>query len=140
MTIDSAKTCFDRLCLEWNTTLERIETEQDARFQVIDRILTEIMGWQHADVHNESHGSSGYADYLLSRNDQNCLVIEAKRRGKILIDTQNPNLAHYKLGGPALKSANNGIDQARRYCMDQGVSYAALTTLGSPHFFMRELA
>ena len=128
MTIDSAKTCFDNLCLEWNATQKKIETEQDARFQVIDRILIEVMGWQYADVRTEPHGSSGYVDYLLSRNDRNCLVIEAKRQKKILIDTQNPNLAYYKLGGPALKSANEGIEQARRYCVDHGVSYAALTT------------
>ena len=128
MTIDTAKTRFDELCLEWNAVSKKIETEQDARFQVIDRILIEVMGWQHTDVRTESHGQSGYVDYLLSRNNRNCLVIEAKRQEKILVDTRNPNLAHYKLGGPALKSASGGISQARQYCMDHGVPFAVLTT------------
>ena len=128
MTIDTSKARFDELRLEWDATSEKIETEQDTRFQVIDRILTEVMGWQHADVSTEPHGKSGYVDYLLSSQDRNCLVIEAKRQDKILIDTHNPNLANYKLGGPALKSASEGIIQARQYCMDHGVPFAVLTT------------
>ena len=130
MTIDTAKNRFDDLHPEWNAIKEKIETEQDTRFQVIDRMLTEVMGWQHSDVRTEPHGPSGYADYLLSRDkdNRNCLVIEAKRQGKILVDTQNPKLANYKLGGPALKSAGGGIRQARQYCSDHGVCFAALTT------------
>lgn len=130
MTIDSAKDRFDVLYPIWKTGQDKIETEQDTRFQIIDRMLTEVMGWQHSDVRTEPHGPSGYVDYLLSRNkdDRHCLVIEAKKQGKILVDTQNPKQVNYKLGGPALKSAGEGIKQARQYCSDHGVRFAALTT------------
>ena len=105
MTIDIAKQRFDDLYPEWNAAREKIETEQDTRFQLIDRMLTEVMGWQHTDIRTEPHDESGYTDYLLSINNRKRLVIEAKKQEKILINTQNHKLAKYKLGGPALKNA-----------------------------------
>ena len=80
MTIDIAKNHFDDLHPEWNAIREKIETEQDTRFQVIDRMLTEVMGWQHSDVRTEPHGPSGYVDYLLSRDrdNRNCLGVTVK--------------------------------------------------------------
>ena len=128
MTIDVAKQRFDDLYSEWITTRERIETEQDTRFQVIDRMLTDVMGWQHTDIRTEHHEQSGYVDYLLSIKKRNRLVIEAKKQNKFLIDTHNPKVNKYKLGGSALQSARDGIEQARKYCVAHGVSFAVLTT------------
>ena len=86
------------------------------------------MGWERTNIRMEPHGESGYVDYLLSRGDRNCLVLEAKRKGRLLVNTRNPNVANYKLGGPALDSARDGIAQARKYCVDHGVSYSIVTT------------
>ena len=128
MTIDEAKRRFDELAPAWREDRERIQTEQDARFQVIDRLLTEVLGWEHEDVRTERHGDSGYADYLITLRGRAVLVIEAKRAEKILIDTRKPKVGQYKVGGPALQGAQEGIGQARRYCLDHGVLYAALTS------------
>ena len=128
MNIDDAKQRSDELVPQWIEARAKIDTEQHTRFQVIDRILTEVMGWLHTDVHTEPHGPSGYVDYLLSREDRNCFVIEAKKQQLLLVDTRNPKLARYKLGGAAIKSADEGIQQARKYCLDHGVPFAALTT------------
>ena len=128
MSIDEAQSAFNRLVEEWKSNSHLIETEQDTRFQVIDRFLTEILGWAHGDVKTERHSKSGFADYLLTIGQRNVLVIEAKRVGRVLIDTRNPKLGKYKLSGPALKSAQDGIGQAHRYAFDHGVTVASVTS------------
>jgi hypothetical protein len=105
-----------------------IETEEDARFHVINRLLIEALGWEYREIRAEPHSDSGYTDYLLSAQDQKRMVIEAKRIGPILINTLNQQYRSYKVGGPALTSALAGITQAVGYCLDHGVNYAVLTT------------
>ena len=78
MSIDEAQSAFNRLVEEWESNSQLIETEQDTRFQVIDRFLTEVLGWAYADVKTERHSESGFADYLLTMGQRNVLVIEAK--------------------------------------------------------------
>ena len=128
MSIDEAKSIFDDLCSEWIENRVNIETEQDARFQVIDRILTEVLGWKHSEIQTEPSVDSGYIDYLLKADNRNRFVVEAKKASKLLVDTKNPRVAFYKAGGAALKSAQDGLQQAKRYCNDTGVMFSALTT------------
>ena len=116
------------LCDELRPRLPDIETEQDARFQIINRFLTEILGWNFDEIKTEPHSESGYTDYLLSAEGQRRLVVEAKRNGPLLVDTLSPQMKVYKVGGPALMSAAAGIKQAATYCLDHGVNYAILTT------------
>ncbi len=106
----------------------KLETEQDARLHIIDRILIEVLGWDRQGVRTEPHTESGYIDYLLSAGGRNRLVVEAKRTSKLLIDTRQPPMAWYKVGGPALQSATEGLEQAKRYCTDTAVLFSALTT------------
>ena len=40
--------------------------ESDTRLKVLDRILFEVLNWQHEAVFTEPHTDSGYIDYLLS--------------------------------------------------------------------------
>lgn len=128
MSIDEAKQVFDSLKPEWLKNLSAIENEQETRFKVIDRILIEVLGWTHNDIKPEKHTDEGYVDYLVESGGRGYLVVEAKKAGAILVDTKNPSLANYKIGGEAIKSARAGIAQARRYCLATGVSFAALTT------------
>jgi cold shock CspA family protein len=126
--LDEAFVCAKRLCEELKPRLAEIETEQDARFQMINRFLVEALGWEFSDIKTEPHNASGYTDYLLSTNSQKQFVIEAKRNGALLLNTLNQEMNIYKVGGPALKSAGEGIKQAATYCLEYGVNYAALTT------------
>ncbi len=128
MGVDGAFEKFKALREELKPRLSEIETEQDARFQIINRLLTEVLGWPFEDIKTEPHTASGYTDYLLSALEQRRFVIEAKRLGPLLIDSMAPGMRNYKVGGPALSSAADGIQQAARYCLDHGVNYAALTT------------
>ncbi|BAY61652.1 hypothetical protein NIES22_17190 [Calothrix brevissima NIES-22] len=128
MNIDQAKINFDLLYTELLQSHIKIETEQDTRFQIIDRILTEVLGWERYEILTEPHTESGYIDYLLASGGRNRLVVEAKRISKRLIDTHQPRMAWYKVNGPALQSATDGLNQAQRYCTDKAVLFCALTT------------
>jgi cold shock CspA family protein len=128
MNLDESFTRAKALCAELEPRLSLIETEQDARFQVINRFLTEVLGWDFAQIRTECHSSTGYTDYLISSDGQRRLVIEAKRIGPLLISTLKPTRGIYKVGGPALSAAGAGIQQAASYCLDHGVNYAVVTT------------
>lgn len=128
MNIDRAKEKFAQICTELTQGNVPLETEQDARFQVIDRVLTEVLGWDRAGIRTEPHTDSGYVDYLIAAGGLNKLVVEAKRASKLLIDTRQPRMAWYKVSGPALQSAADGLDQAKRYCADTAVLFSVLTT------------
>jgi len=128
MALDEAFSKAEELLNELEPRLREIETEQDARFQLINRILVEICGWAYQDIKTEPHSASGYTDYLLSGMSKKRLVVEAKRTEKLTIDTLNPAMRTYRVGGPALASAMPGIMQAAQYCLDHGVDYAVVTT------------
>lgn len=128
MDIDKAKLTLDKFYSEWVSNKSEIETEQDVRLQIINRILTEVLGWEFKDIKTESPVDSGYIDYLLRSDNRNRFVVEAKRVSKILVDTRNLKMANYKASGPALKSAQDGLEQAKRYCAETGVLFSALTT------------
>ena len=128
MDVDQAHSKFRAIRSELEAACQSAKTEQDTRLQLIDRFLAEVLGWPRNLMLTEKHEEHGYVDYLLKSRERNLFVVEAKRVGKVLIDTKNPKFSHYKVGSPALRSAQDGIKQAREYCPDHGVIYAALTT------------
>jgi hypothetical protein len=128
VSLDSSFKIAAALCSDVQSRLEQIETEQDACVQLINRFLTEVLGWGFADIMTEKYSEAGYADFLVSSAGRKRLVVEAKRIGPILVNTANREMATYKVGGPALAAAMPGIRQAATYCLDHGAGYAALTT------------
>lgn len=128
MDIDTAAEVWKRLRGEIEAQLDQINSESDARLHIIDRVLIEVLGWSRTSISTEKHSDSGFADYLVKIDERTVMVLEAKRSNKILIDTVNPRRATYKVGGPALRSAHEGVKQAQRYCIDHGASYAVLST------------
>jgi hypothetical protein len=97
MDIDAARKRFEELAREWIPRQEEIETEQDARFQVIDLMLTEVLGWPRPEINTEPHTDSGFVDYLLRSGSRPLLVVEAKRVSKELVDTRIPKTGWYKV-------------------------------------------
>jgi len=126
--IDEAKLAFDVIRNEIRGHESEIETEQDTRFQIIDVMLTEVLGWPRVDIRTEPRIATGYVDYLLGSDSIERMVVEAKRLSTRLIDTRKPHLCWYKAGGPALKSAEDGLQQAKSYCVDTATPFAALTS------------
>lgn len=128
MSLDKSHSAFNAISTEVLGRLSSVETEQDARLQLIDRLLVEVLSWNHEDIATEPHSPLGYTDYLLKIGPQARFVLEAKRTGKVLLDTVNPSYRHYKVSSPALTSASEGIKQAAGYCLDHGVDFAVVTT------------
>ena len=125
--IDAAKEAFQKIHEFARQQAEQILTESEARFQLIDRILVDVLCWRRDGIRLEPKTDSGYIDYLLTSGGKNIFVIEAKRTGKNLISTKQTEHRYYKLGGAALREAQDGIAQAARYCSSKSVPYAALT-------------
>ncbi len=125
--IDVAKDEFDKIHTYAKEHEEDITSEADTRFHLIDRILMDVLGWRREGIVPEAPTASGYIDYPLRSGGRNIFVIEAKRTGKQLVSTKLPEHRFYKVCGPALKAAQDGISQAAAYCASKSVSYAALT-------------
>jgi hypothetical protein len=50
MTLDQSFGVAKSLCGDIQGRIDQIETEQDARVQIISRFLTEVLGWDFADI------------------------------------------------------------------------------------------
>ena len=108
--------------------VESIKTEEDAKLQIITRIITKGLKWSLSDIGAEVKHDNGYSDYLLSNDGKPALIIEAKRIGSLEIGTtENHRLRHLKISGPGLKNALPGIGQAARYATEEGLPIAVLT-------------
>jgi ABC-type multidrug transport system fused ATPase/permease subunit len=106
---------------------ENIATEEDAKLQIISRVLIEALGWDHRDISAEKKNTNGFSDYIVSDLTQPAFVVEAKRIGRIPIGTQATKRQEYKISGPALKAAFPAIEQAASYCTPLGIQLAVLT-------------
>ena len=45
---------------------ENITTEEDAKLQIITRVLIEALGWDHKDISAERKNTNGFSDYIVS--------------------------------------------------------------------------
>ncbi|MCC5939353.1 MAG: AAA family ATPase [Lunatimonas sp.] len=66
----------------FNKVLEN-ESEAQTRFDVIDRLIREVLQWQHGQISVEPHTSGvrdGYIDYVLAAGDKK-IIVEAKKIG-----------------------------------------------------------
>lgn len=127
MTVDQAFESAQQVIAVAADHLEQIKTEEDAKLQIINRILTEVLGWNHADISAEQSNENGYSDYVVSRDGQPSFVLEAKRVGAINIATHTTAKSYYKISGPVLKPAIEGVRQAASYCHPLGIQLSVLT-------------
>lgn len=108
---------------------DTINSEQDTRLKVVNRMLTEVLGWPLDEVVTEERSGSGYVDYKLTVGRLARLVVEAKRDGRDLgLKSRAPGRA-YKLDGPAFSTSSikEGLDQAVRYCGQKNAELACVT-------------
>ena len=127
MSLDLAQEALERILSEIGSSRPPLVTEQDARFQLIDRILVEVLGWDRSTIATEPHTHSGFVDYLISQGGRGRLVVEAKRTSEPLVNTKLPRFGWYKVGGSALVGALPGLQQAKRYCSDTATLFSAVT-------------
>lgn len=107
--------------------------EADTRFQLIDRLLSEVLGWPKSAFRLEKSTAEGFSDYILLRpNRVPAIIVEAKREGTYF--EIPPNFNHGKLYREvrvkALLSSTDlaaALLQAQRYCADEGCEFGAVT-------------
>lgn len=108
------------------------ESEAQTRFDIIDRILREFLGWNYGQIKVEPRKSleeQGYVDYILRANDIR-IVVEAKKLGASF---PSPTKAErLKLRGMVLakQPIAAAIDQALEYSRSQ-VAGVTVVTNGS---------
>lgn len=104
--------------------------EAQTRYDVIDRMIREVLDWAHGSVNLEEYApgelKTGFVDYLL-RSGDTAIVVEAKKIGASFpTPTINTRL---KLGGSVLGSGEiaAAIEQAREYADRKGAQVAVVT-------------
>lgn len=127
MTVDEGYEAAAAILKGAEDRLSQIRSEEDAKVQIITRILIEALGWRHEDLVCETHHENGFSDYLVSDGDRKAFVVEAKRLGEIVLGTSSKSKGYYKLAGPVLKQAHPGIVQAASYCQPYGIPVSVLT-------------
>ncbi len=82
MAFDSGYTALEQIVLDegGEQASARFRNEAQTRFDVIDRVLKDVLGWPHDRITVESHNDNGYTDYEL-RNHGTLAILEAKREG-----------------------------------------------------------
>ncbi len=128
MNLDQAQKNLLKIIKELGSTLDETLNEATTRLRVIDRILIEVLGWDRGEIIPEASTDTGYLDYLFTVQGYNPFVLEAKRTGHDLVNTITSKTINPQIGGAALKSAQEGVRQALRYCSEQGAPFAALTS------------
>ena len=125
--LDSSYSKAVALITDVGMRLDRIVTEEDAKVQLVVRFLTEVLGWDHADISAERKNDNGFSDFIVSDNGRAAFLIEAKRQGQLEISTAAVTKQIYKINGPALRDCIAGIEQAASYCAPDGIQLALVT-------------
>lgn len=102
--------------------------EAQNRFQFIDRLLTECLGWEKPDIKVEEYDDlGGRADYILGNPIK--AVLEAKKETKSFGDLPQGNPSIVRKIRPLLLDSKNfeeALHQIIKYCAIRGVSIAAV--------------
>ena len=105
-------------------------SETDTRVKVIDRILTDVLGWPEGAISREDHIGSGYVDYILRLQGRPYLAVEAKREGEaFVLPLSSRPTRHMRIDGSLATDAaiRAAINQVRGYCDDGAIRYAIAT-------------
>ena len=112
---------IDESQLDWN--------EAETRFQIIDRIIVECLGWPRESLRLEQ-GQKGraYSDYELG--DPRCAIWEAKRQNhtfELPADPQRRTLKDLPSVMALDGKVSTAIQQVQEYCSARGVELAVAT-------------
>ena len=103
--------------------------EADTRHQILDRIVHECLGWDHAHTRVERRLNDEYSDYELG--DPAKVLIEAKRSGlyfDIPIEPNKHGIVRSLRSICALsKEFKSAFEQAHRYCADRGIQIGVVS-------------
>jgi hypothetical protein len=106
------------------------QTESDTRARLIDRMLSDVLGWPPQNISREESAHPGFMDYVLVLN-RRIAVLEAKKSGdtfELPHDITKPGRI-FTLNGIIQKVANlqAHINQVQTYCLNNGIEYAIVS-------------
>lgn len=114
--------------------VERSLNEADTRYQIINRLLHEVLSWPHQSIKCEEHVHEGYVDFVLrDKAERAVLLIEAKREGDYFelpgrVKKTTDQVSKVRLrtlaSDPRISRA---VNQAAQYCPAIGCQYACVT-------------
>ena len=105
-------------------------SEADTRVKVIDRILTQVLGWPEGQIRRETHvPETGYMDYSMEVRGRRYVTVEAKREGKTFVFAGQGKRRHLRISGSLLTQPDVkvAVEQVHGYCTEQGIRYAVAT-------------
>ncbi|WP_461589788.1 type I restriction endonuclease, partial [Winogradskyella sp.] len=125
---DIAETKIKTIYEDVKGNLKSIQSEEDSKIQIINRVFNEALSWSYTEFRAENKHENGFSDYILTNDGKPSLLVEAKRKGKISVSTSvKDKVRHLKISGSSLKKAIDGIDQAVSYASPNGLPVAVLT-------------
>lgn len=104
--------------------------EAQTRYDVIDRMLREVLGWTHGSIiveeYSSNDGKSGFVDYCL-RSGDTTIIVEAKRAGAAFPTPTRK--AKLKLDGSVLGEGEiaKAITQAKEYAQRKEAQVVVVT-------------
>lgn len=115
--------------LEWYGINKGARNEAATRFQIIDRLFRDCLGWEADNIHVEERmvDGGGFSDYTF-KLPHGIMTVEAKKEGlsfSLPDNTErNRTLKSLLQGDDTLKKA---VEQVIGYCNKQGVPIAGVT-------------
>ncbi|WP_228200605.1 hypothetical protein [Acinetobacter lactucae] len=126
--INIAEEKFKLLLNEINEDLSSIISEEDTKVKIINRIFVECLGWSFNSFSCENNHENGFSDYILKVNNNPELVIEAKRIGRLGVESViTHSYRTLKISGSVLKPSMDGIKQAHSYASEAGIPISVVT-------------
>lgn len=105
-----------------------IKSEEDTKIKIINRILSNVLGWNGIDdIKYEANADGIFADYKIFLSGLTKIALEAKCIGKLKLNTVQDKLSHYKIKGPALREVSAEISQTFQYGSRLGAPICVLT-------------
>ena len=123
--VDQAFECFKKLV----DSVDSSFSEADSRAKIIDPIFKDCLGWDDVDITREEHIHHGFIDYVFKINDRPIFILEAKKVGSSFTIPLALKKRRYKIMG-SISTDNkikNAIDQAHRYSIESGSTYAVVS-------------
>ncbi|MCP6697704.1 type I restriction endonuclease [Pseudomonas donghuensis] len=126
--VDIAELKMKAILADVRADMPSIESEEDAKVKIINRIFNECLGWSFTQFACENNHDSGYSDYVMKIGGQPSMVVEAKRIGVLGIESAVLDRhREFKVSGSSLKNSLPGIQQAFSYASEAGIPIAVLT-------------
>ncbi len=101
--------------------------EATTRFQLIDSLFFDCLGWEKPDVELEEQYNGEFTDYTF-KAPRRVLIVEAKKEGDYFEIPVGKTNIEYSLHSlmKDFKNVKSAVEQVSKYCQDRGVPIGAV--------------